>query len=180
MNIEEEKASTVAAPPAEATDKSTPKSEAPAATTDKTTAIINESAVKEKKQGLNAEESTTNLYSDWSKDRLMGIAGEGGSTTSLGATSTTSGTESAYGGTPVKTGGRLSLTKRLSSKINGDEAAASVATALWGRPGHLTEKEADVYVSVYLFMRILFVLFATKTEREIDKEIFNQEVCGTH
>ena len=77
-------------------------------------------------------------HSNWSKDKLTGKS-------------------VSFKGLPVGSdsgisGGRTSLLKRRSSK-------AMVATPmddgihpqLWGRPGHLTDAEADVYVS-FLFI----------------------------
>ena len=79
-------------------------------------------------------------HSNWSKDKLTGKS-------------------VSFKGLPVggsdnsgNSGGRTSLLKRRSSKqaMAATPMEDGIHPQLWGRPGHLTDAEADVYVSFIL------------------------------
>ena len=80
-------------------------------------------------------------HSNWSKDKLTGksVSFKG---LPVGSGSDNSG----------NSGGRTSLLKRRSSKqaMAATPMEDGIHPQLWGRPGHLTDAEADVYVS-FLF-----------------------------
>ena len=98
-------------------------------------------------------------HSNWSKDKLTGKSVSfkglpaGSVDTSVDIVDATTAAAS-----PGGNGRRMSLTKRRSNKSMTMAAPADegIDPQLWGRPGHLSDSEADTYVSFdFIFYYLL-------------------------